>query len=243
MTIRTVAAAIALAGLVVGANYSSAHAQALPTASLDVTKLTNIASAIKSADEPKRDEPEPVLASTAASPVAVQPVQPLPQPVMVTVQAGDTLIKIANNQQTTYTRLYDANPQLTDPDVIKPGDTLRVPAPDEVLASRPLPTAAPAASVPAKRTVSQAKAPADANVPAGVWDRLAQCESGGNWAINTGNGYYGGLQFSLSSWRGVGGSGYPHQASKAEQIARAEALLARQGWGAWPACTAKLGLR
>jgi hypothetical protein len=79
--------------------------------------------------------------------------------------------------------------------------------------------------------------------PAGVWDRLAQCESGGNWRINTGNGYYGGVQFSLSSWRAVGGAGYPHQASKAEQIVRAEKLKAKQGWGAWPACTRKLGLR
>ena len=76
-----------------------------------------------------------------------------------------------------------------------------------------------------------------------TWDRLAQCESGGNWQINTGNGYYGGLQFALSSWRAVGGSGYPHNASKAEQIRRAELLLQRQGWGAWPACSSRLGLR
>ncbi|MBW3602291.1 MAG: transglycosylase family protein [Actinobacteria bacterium] len=76
-----------------------------------------------------------------------------------------------------------------------------------------------------------------------VWNRLARCESGGNWRINTGNGYYGGLQFSLSSWRAVGGRGYPHRASKATQIAMAERLLARQGWGAWPACSSALGLR
>ena len=76
-----------------------------------------------------------------------------------------------------------------------------------------------------------------------VWDRLAECESGGNWSINTGIGYYGGLQFSLSSWRAVGGSGYPHQHSREEQIARAERLLDLQGWGAWPACTRKLGYR
>jgi putative cell wall-binding protein len=76
-----------------------------------------------------------------------------------------------------------------------------------------------------------------------TWERLAQCESGGNWAINTGNGYYGGIQFSLSSWRAVGGAGYPHQNSKWEQIHRGELLQARQGWGAWPACSRKLGLR
>jgi len=77
----------------------------------------------------------------------------------------------------------------------------------------------------------------------GVWDRLAECESGGNWSINTGNGYYGGLQFSLSSWRAVGGTGYPHQHSRAEQIRRGEMLLDIQGWGAWPACSSRLGLR
>src|SRR4249920_1274074 len=76
-----------------------------------------------------------------------------------------------------------------------------------------------------------------------VWDRLARCESSGNWHINTGNGYYGGLQFSLASWRGTGGSGYPHHASKAEQIRRAERLQNMQGWGAWPECSRKIGLR
>jgi hypothetical protein len=77
----------------------------------------------------------------------------------------------------------------------------------------------------------------------GVWDRIAQCESGGNWSINTGNGYYGGLQFTLGSWRAAGGSGMPHQASRSEQIRVAENLKDMQGWGAWPACTRKLGLR
>jgi putative cell wall-binding protein len=79
--------------------------------------------------------------------------------------------------------------------------------------------------------------------PLDTWDALAQCESGGNWSINTGNGYYGGIQFSLSSWRAVGGSGYPHQHSRLEQIYRGELLQARQGWGAWPSCSRKIGLR
>ena len=76
-----------------------------------------------------------------------------------------------------------------------------------------------------------------------VWDRLAQCESGGNWSINTGNGFYGGLQFTLSTWHAYGGSGMPDHASRATQIAVAEKIQASQGWGAWPACTRKLGLR
>jgi len=76
-----------------------------------------------------------------------------------------------------------------------------------------------------------------------VWDALAQCESGGNWAINTGNGYYGGLQFSLSTWRAYGGTGYPHQASRETQIAVATRLRdATGGYGSWPGCSAKLGL-
>ena len=74
------------------------------------------------------------------------------------------------------------------------------------------------------------------------FERLAQCESGGNWAINTGNGYYGGLQFNLGTWRGVGFSGYPHQASKATQIAAGQKLHAQRGWSPWPACSRKLGL-
>jgi resuscitation-promoting factor RpfA len=79
--------------------------------------------------------------------------------------------------------------------------------------------------------------------PASVWDRVAQCESSGNWQTNTGNGFYGGLQFTMSTWRGFGGQGMPHQASRDQQIAVAQRVLAAQGWGAWPACSSKLGLR
>ncbi|WP_277985656.1 resuscitation-promoting factor [Nocardioides glacieisoli] len=76
-----------------------------------------------------------------------------------------------------------------------------------------------------------------------VWDSLAQCESGGNWAINTGNGYYGGLQFNVNTWRAYGGTGYPHQASRETQIAVATRLRdATGGYGSWPGCAAKLGL-
>ena len=72
-----------------------------------------------------------------------------------------------------------------------------------------------------------------------VWDAIAQCESGGNWAANTGNGYYGGLQFSLSTWQAYGGSGYPHTQSREAQIAVAERVAAAEGgYGAWPHCGA-----
>lgn len=78
-----------------------------------------------------------------------------------------------------------------------------------------------------------------------VWDSIAQCESGGNWAINTGNGYQGGLQFNPQTWNAYGGGEYAasaDQASREQQIAVAEKVQAAQGWGAWPACTASLGL-
>ena len=74
------------------------------------------------------------------------------------------------------------------------------------------------------------------------FERLAQCESGGNWSINTGNGYYGGLQFNLGTWRGLGFGGYPQQASKATQIAAGQKLQAQRGWSPWPSCSRQLGL-
>ena len=75
-----------------------------------------------------------------------------------------------------------------------------------------------------------------------TWDALAQCESSGNWGANTGNGFSGGLQFTQSTWAAYGGSGSAAGASRAEQIAVAERVQAGQGWGAWPACSAQLGL-
>ena len=75
-----------------------------------------------------------------------------------------------------------------------------------------------------------------------VWDRVAECESGGDWDINTGNGYYGGLQFSQQTWEAFGGEGMPHEASKAEQIDVAQETLKVQGPGAWPTCSVEAGL-
>lgn len=81
---------------------------------------------------------------------------------------------------------------------------------------------------------------------AGVWAALSECESGGDWGTATGNGFFGGLQFHPQTWRGHGGGEFApsaHQASPAEQIVVAERVLASQGWGAWPSCSRKLGLR
>ena len=204
------------------------------------------------ASSAKKSSNKQVAANETANPEEEAEPAPSPQPKVVTVQSGDYLEKIATENQTTSLRLFYANTGISNPDLIYPNQQLRVPTAEEALTPREVPqnqtvpTPTPAASqqaaapAPAPRPVASAPAPA---VAAGVWDRLAACEAGGNWHINTGNGYYGGLQFSLSSWRAVGGSGLPSSASREEQIARGKILQARSGWGAWPACSAKLGLR
>ena len=170
------------------------------------------------------------------------------KPNFVLVKKGDTLSKIAKKNDTTYKRLFDANKNIKNPDLIYPGDKLRIPAKEEKLKNRLVSDALENTgsnlkfSNPAES--SSAKVKYSVSDPGGgVWDKLAACESGGNWSINTGNGYYGGLQFTQSSWSAVGGSGSPASASKAEQIKRAQILQSRQGWGAWPACSSKIGLR
>jgi hypothetical protein len=156
-----------------------------------------------------------------------------------------------------YHKLWDANPQLEATWLERPGITIRVPACGAQLKRRklPKPPPPPEPEEPTQSTdASGGDEPAPAPAPApkpksapavasgGVWDKLAQCESGGDWSINTGNGYYGGLQFSASSWAAVGGSGLPHEHSREEQIKRGRMLQERQGWGAWPSCAAQLGL-
>jgi LysM repeat protein len=173
----------------------------------------------------------------------------------VTVKRGDTLSKIAKSAKLSGWRpIWDLNKKISHPNLIYPGQKLLIPAKGEKIKHRPLPAlavtrvvsqeraAAPATSSSSSRR-STATRQASAPAGGGVWDRLAQCESGGNWGINTGNGYSGGLQFAPGTWRAHGGTGSAHNASRAEQIRVAERVRASQGWGAWPACSAKLGLR
>jgi LysM repeat protein len=170
----------------------------------------------------------------------------------VTIQPGDTLTKIGSDHGTTYVRIFDANADIQNPDVIYPDHTVRIPAADEQLPNRPLPQAQPVAAVvtpaPAPSVVSTPKAsqptvtysaPA-ANYATGntSWDRIAQCEASGNWAANTGNGYYGGLQFTQATWAGAGGLQYAPRADLAtreQQIAIASKLALSN----WPVCGAR----
>jgi resuscitation-promoting factor RpfA len=160
------------------------------------------------------------------------------------VKAGESLAGIAKAAKLSSWRpVYDLNKSIQHPDLIYPGQKLQIPAKGEKVKHRPLP--APAVYQALSQEQSPAPAAPQRSVAAGgsVWDRLAQCESGGNWAINTGNGYSGGLQFSPGTWRANGGSGSAHNASRGEQIRVAQRVLASQGWGAWPACSSSLGLR
>jgi LysM repeat protein len=154
------------------------------------------------------------------------------------VQPGETLSGIAGPD---WAAVAAAN-GLANPNLIFPGQVIHL---DGSGSGTPAAVSAPAQTW-AEPTPEPAPAPAPAaSSSAGgtVWDRLAQCESSGNWSINTGNGYYGGLQFSQSSWNAAGGTGNPANASREEQIRVAENLRATQGWGAWPSCSAQLGLR
>jgi LysM repeat protein len=159
-----------------------------------------------------------------------------PKKVMVTVAEGDTLIAIADANQTTYVRIFDANDGIQDPDLIHPGDSLRIPGANEQLPDRPIPAAYAAANpLPAVYSYSAPKAAPVSYTSGSNWDKIAACESGGNWAINTGNGYYGGLQFTQATWAGAGGLAYAPRAdlaTPAQQIAVASKL----GLGNWPVC-------
>ena len=177
-------------------------------------------------------------------------------PASYTVQQGDSLSAIAAH---TYGKAADwpavwwvNRHQVANPNLITAGQRLRLPASGQVpawmalAAQAAIPTPPPA---PAAVSVTQASPPAAASVSTAApassgganWSAIAACESGGNWSASTGNGFYGGLQFTEQTWLGYGGGQYAssaNQATKAQQIAVAERVLAGQGIGAWPTCGA-----
>jgi LysM repeat protein len=172
-----------------------------------------------------------------------------PKNVYVVIKKNDTLTKIAKKHNSSYVRIFNANKKIKNPNIIYPGDKLRIPANNEKLPKRIIGFSVQNKVVSNNKSQlysvnsKYSSSKKSSGVNASIWDKLAACESGGNWGINTGNGYYGGLQFTASTWRSVGGSGLPHQNSRLEQIKRGKILQARSGWGQWPACTSKLGLR
>jgi LysM repeat protein len=175
-----------------------------------------------------------------------------------TIRAGDTLSAIAARaygSAADWPAIWWANRrQAPDPDMITTGQRLALPSSHQVppwlaraalaaaAAARPAP-AAPAGAAPAHRAAAaQASSPAPASSGGVNWSAIAACESGGNWAASTGNGFYGGLQFTEQTWLANGGGRYASSANlatPAQQIAVAQNVLASQGIGAWPVCGAR----
>lgn len=149
-----------------------------------------------------------------------------------TVQSGDTLSGIASQFGTSWQALQSAN-GLANPNLIYPGQTLTVSGSSSAPSSSPSVTSNPIVNTEQSNPAPQSPA-SSVN-----WDAVAACESSGNWAADTGNGFYGGLQFTESTWLAYGGGQYaqnPASASKAAQETVANAVLAGQGIGAWPVC-------
>jgi hypothetical protein len=191
------------------------------------------------------------FASTPAA--ADKPNERLPKPAGSTAaQMGSRLVLDTLAAPTRMSSVGEASPPggvtaalsaLTPPVVSSP---VAVASPAVVAASN-----APPATVPTTTTTTTTTLPtlapvlpvlANATPTTGVWAELRQCESGDNYTIDTGNGYYGAYQFSAATWHGLGYSGLPNQASPAVQDQAAVQLQARSGWGQWPECAAKLGL-
>lgn len=185
-------------------------------------------------------------------------------PAIYTVHQGDTLSAIAAHKygsSADWPAVWWANRhQVSNPNLLVTGQRLRLPASGHVTAAMaraaqaaiPAPPPAPVAAAPAGASQSDppASAPVSTSAPSSApssssggvnWSAIAACESGGNWSTNTGNGFYGGLQFTQQTWLANGGGQYAptaDQASASQQIAVAQRVLATQGIGAWPVCGA-----
>lgn len=147
------------------------------------------------------------------------------------VESGDTLSHIGQQTDHAWQDLCAWNrDQISDCNRIHPGWRLRL-FPAEGAAATPAPSG---------------QGNYTGRTPVETWERLAQCESGGNWSINTGNGYYGGIQISKQTWDGHGGrefAAYAHQTVKWNQMTVGQRILDNQGWGAWPYCSREIGMR
>lgn len=168
------------------------------------------------------------------------------KPDVVIVHSGDTLTSLAAREYenaNAWPVLFYANKKiLSSAGLIQPGMILQAPALPAKIPAPPVPVVAvvPIAS-PVVNPASTPVPPTQTSSGSVNWVAIAACESGGNWADNTGNGFYGGLQFTISTWLGYGGGAYApsaNLATESQQIAIAEKVLAGQGIGAWPVCGA-----
>lgn len=195
--------------------------------------LAVMSPAAASADQTPK--PTPKAAEAKAAPAPAVPAPP-PPPKTHVVASGDSLSTIAEAEQLESWRpLWNVNPEVQNPDLVYEGQVLVVP--EGPTTDRPLPAVAVAAPVKAVVAPTTARKVTPANYApgaGGVLERIRMRESGGNYATNTGNRYYGAYQFDLATWRSNGGTGLPSEASPAEQDMRAQMLYERRGCSPWP---------
>jgi hypothetical protein len=197
-------------------------------AALGATALWPLVTQTASAAPPERQAVAPPARSSQAGPLPAGPA-------------------VHDTRQTTTTA---GKTQAGAPGAAAGGTTATAPAQAPVKAPARTPAKTPA-KAPAKGAATaqsgtpQAATGPAATAPGSVWDDIAQCESSGDWHINTGNGYYGGLQFWQPTWKRFGGGRFARRAdlaSRVQQITIAQSVLRDQGWGAWPVCSRRLGL-
>lgn len=188
---------------------------------------------------------QPLLQKTVVSiptPTPVIPRHPIP------------LVHVATVANTVFGPSLPVTPSVTITPtitIISQPTITPIPKPTSMPIRTPTPTMQVITTVPTAPTITLMPTiiitptvlPVIPNTDDAVWDKLAHCESTENWRIDTGNGYFGGLQFSQGTWESVGGTGSPAQASREEQIIRGKLLQAKRGWGAWGGCAKQLGLQ
>ena len=206
-----------------------AFALSATVAALPVLVVDNLPATAAQDDEVRTVAAEDTSSSTTEAPSSTTTEDPTTTTVVVEV--ADTVAETTTSEAAEETTTTEAEEPASEP-----AATMAQPAPE------PAPAPTTTTQTPPSTPPSEGYAYGDPEDPA-TWDRLAQCESHGNWSLNSGNGYYGGLQFSLATWQDVGGSGYPHENTREEQIHRGQILQARYGWGQWPHCSSKLGYR
>lgn len=145
--------------------------------------------------------------------------------------------------------IYKKETQMVEEIIVPPTSTptltptpTNTPTPTLTPTNTPTPTDTPTPSPTATPTSTPTPEPQPIVITDDIWNKLADCESNNNWSIDTGNGYFGGLQFSQGAWESVGGTGNPAHASREEQIEKGKLLQQKRGWGVWGACAKQLGL-
>ena len=179
---------------------------------------------------------------SAASPrlLPVDVVDPIPASDVTAAEQTTTAAPTTSAAPTTTRRHTTTVPTTTAAPLTTVAPTTVAPttvAPTTVAPTTVAPTTIPVAN--GQTIYGQPYAPSWPSID--MWDRLSVCEAGGNWTINAGNGYYGGLQFGNATWESVGGSGHANQASREEQIYRGNLLWEKAGWDSWPGCKRKVG--